>query len=334
MLDTLYHQATRQFEAARSLPQKGSRHGHSFVISARSATLARAPLENALSAYTQNLDYRDLDPLFTVADDISLLAQCAQTLNAPADLHLHAGPQRGAARQADGTFYHWQRWQFEAAHQLPHVPAGHQCGRLHGHTFEVRLYADASLSSQAALSAAWVPCYAALHQQYLNALPGLENPTSERLAGWLWQRLVPTLPGLAAVVVFETQSAGCQFDGQDYRIWKTQHFESAVPLDVQGRYSGHSYQVRLHLCGPLDPYLGWTLDYSDVKTLFKPLYEALDHHAIDTLPGIEATDCASITAWISTRLAAIMPALERVDIFNRAQDGAIRVLRGQPALAI
>ena len=104
--------------------------------------------------------------------------------------------------------FNWIQVQFEAAHQLPHVPAGHKCGRLHGHGFGVRLAADAELSDHARLEAAWLPLFGELNHRYLNDIAGLDNPTSEVLAQWLHQRLADTLPGLAWVEVRETHSAG------------------------------------------------------------------------------------------------------------------------------
>ena len=128
------------------------------------------------------------------------------------------------------------------------------------------------------------PLQADLHHACLNDIPGLANPTSELLAAWLWQRLKAALPALSWITVYETATAGCHYDGRHYRIWKEQRFESALRLarapegDPRRRLHGHSYLLRLHLSAPLDQVLGWTVDYGDVKALFKPVYERLDHH--------------------------------------------------------
>ncbi|MDS0748290.1 6-carboxytetrahydropterin synthase QueD, partial [Escherichia coli] len=78
---------------------------------------------------------------------------------------------------------------FEAAHRLPHVPEGHKCGRLHGHSFMVRLEITGEVDPHtgwiidfAELKAAFKPTYERLDHHYLNDIPGLENPTSEVLA--------------------------------------------------------------------------------------------------------------------------------------------------------
>lgn len=107
-------------------------------------------------------------------------------------------------------------FQFEAAHRLPLVPAGHKCGRLHGHSFMVRLEITGKVDPQtgwvmdfAELKAAFNPLYNQLDHNYLNEIPGLENPTSEVLAKWIWDRMKEKLPVLSAVMVKETCTAGC-----------------------------------------------------------------------------------------------------------------------------
>ncbi|MDF1504129.1 6-carboxytetrahydropterin synthase QueD [Roseisolibacter sp. H3M3-2] len=115
----------------------------------------------------------------------------------------------------------WREFTFEAAHRLPHVPEGHKCARLHGHSFRVAVHVRGPLDPTlgwvmdfADLKAAWRPLDDALDHRYLNDIPGLENPTSEVLARWIWQRLTPVLPGLSEVVVRETCTSGCRYRGE------------------------------------------------------------------------------------------------------------------------
>lgn len=109
---------------------------------------------------------------------------------------------------------------FEAAHRLPNVPSGHKCARLHGHSFHVRLTVTGPLDPHlgwvidfADLKQAFAPLHAVLDHHYLNEVQGLENPTSEVLAKWIWDRLRPSVPILAAVEVRETCTAGCIYRG-------------------------------------------------------------------------------------------------------------------------
>jgi 6-pyruvoyltetrahydropterin/6-carboxytetrahydropterin synthase len=114
----------------------------------------------------------------------------------------------------------FKEFRIEAAHRLPHVPAGHKCARLHGHSFRVTVHVAGRVSSPtgwvcdfAELAAAFAPLHEALDHRYLNEVPGLENPTSEQLAMWLWERLRPRLPGLARITVHETCTSGCEYRG-------------------------------------------------------------------------------------------------------------------------
>lgn len=114
----------------------------------------------------------------------------------------------------------FKTFQLEAAHRLPHVPPGHKCARVHGHSFRVELHVSGKpdpvfgwVMDFADVKAAFLPLYDQLDHHYLNDIPGLENPTSEHLAMWIWDRLKPTLPGLARVVVHETCTSGCEYRG-------------------------------------------------------------------------------------------------------------------------
>ena len=109
---------------------------------------------------------------------------------------------------------------FEAAHRLPNVPQDHKCARLHGHSYRVVLHVRGEvdprlgwLVDSADVKQAFEPLHDQLDHRYLNEVEGLENPTSENLAVWIWQRLKPTLPGLCRVVVKETCEVGCVYEG-------------------------------------------------------------------------------------------------------------------------
>ena len=114
----------------------------------------------------------------------------------------------------------FKEFTFEAAHRLPHVPLGHKCGRLHGHSFHVAVYVEGPVDPRtgwiidfADIKNAFKPLHDQLDHHYLNEVEGLENPTSENLARWIWERVAPGLPGLCKVVVRETCTAGCVYEG-------------------------------------------------------------------------------------------------------------------------
>lgn len=109
---------------------------------------------------------------------------------------------------------------FEAAHRLPNVPEGHKCARLHGHSFRVRVEVDGPVGAEsgwvidfADVKAACQPLRDQLDHRYLNEIEGLENPTSEVLAVWIWDRLRPALPELSAVIVQESCTSGVDYRG-------------------------------------------------------------------------------------------------------------------------
>ncbi len=114
----------------------------------------------------------------------------------------------------------FKEFTFEAAHMLPNVPEGHKCGRLHGHSFRLRLYLSGTPDPHtgwfidfADIKAAFKPIYNMLDHHYLNEIEGLENPTSEVIARWIWEKVKPVLPALSKVELFETCTSGCIYVG-------------------------------------------------------------------------------------------------------------------------
>lgn len=114
----------------------------------------------------------------------------------------------------------FKEFTFEAAHRLPHVPEGHKCARLHGHSFQVTVFVEGELTQPsgwvidfAEIKQAFAPLERLLDHNYLNELEGLENPTSENIAVWIWVRLKPRLAGLSKIIVRETCTSGCVYRG-------------------------------------------------------------------------------------------------------------------------
>lgn len=113
----------------------------------------------------------------------------------------------------------FREFTFEAAHRLPHVPEGHKCGRLHGHSYRVETHVRADVDPVsgmvmdfADIKAAFKPLEDKLDHHYLNEVDGLENPTSENLALWVWKHLEGTLP-LSRIVIRETCTSGAIYHG-------------------------------------------------------------------------------------------------------------------------
>ncbi|HXH03609.1 MAG TPA: 6-carboxytetrahydropterin synthase, partial [Candidatus Competibacteraceae bacterium] len=238
-LASAYFQAARRLEGCGPGHPSARLHGHGF----RARLRAHLPegwggcpggepeaLVARLRATLAPLDYRCLNELLAEPDDAGVARWLWPRLDLAGldSLGLDSTPWQGVELDASGQVRVWRRYRFEAAHRLPYVPPGHPCGRLHGHGFEVILHAaldsDTPGCPYDALDARWAPLHSELHQACLNDLPGLDNPTSERLAAWLWQQLEPEWAALGGVTVLETASAGCHYDGAHYRIWKEQSF--------------------------------------------------------------------------------------------------------------
>jgi len=113
-----------------------------------------------------------------------------------------------------------QAFRFEAAHRLPNVAPGHRCYRMHGHSYRV----EATLVGSTDPITGFVVDFfdiqqglahliARLDHQCLNEIEGLENPTAENIAIWIWQRAKPGLAQLAAISIYETSDSWVEYDG-------------------------------------------------------------------------------------------------------------------------
>ena len=224
-----YVTAAAPFEAARQvecLPE-GHRarrlHGHGFLARIRAEVASAAsPVSDAeeyaarLTAEVAALDYRLLNDLVPVPTDENLARWLRERLRLPGLDRVGIQSTRDQGVDLDGRDHAhvWRRFRLEAAHQLPKVPPGHPGGRMHGHGFEVILHADQDLNGQDLgvdydhLAAVWAPLHRQLHYRCLNDLPGLDNPTSERLAAWLWERLASPLPELDRIDLDPTPGYG------------------------------------------------------------------------------------------------------------------------------
>jgi len=113
-------------------------------------------------------------------------------------------------------------YKFDAAHRLPHVGEGHKCSEIHGHSFRIEIHIRGKVDDRmgwvmdfAEIDKAFQPLLDQLDHKYLNDVEGLSNPTSENLAGWIWERLVSQLPQLSKIVVQESPESGCIYSGSE-----------------------------------------------------------------------------------------------------------------------
>ena len=114
-----------------------------------------------------------------------------------------------------------KQFHFEAAHDLPTFPDGHKCRRLHGHSFRFDVVVEGEvdpikgyLIDYGDIKVVTDPLVSRLDHYHLNQIPGLDNPTSENIARWLWDHLKPTLPLLVSIIVYETCTSTCEYRGK------------------------------------------------------------------------------------------------------------------------
>jgi 6-pyruvoyltetrahydropterin/6-carboxytetrahydropterin synthase len=113
-------------------------------------------------------------------------------------------------------------FKFDAAHRLPNVGQEHKCSQLHGHSFRVEIHIKGEVDPHsgwvmdfADITEAFKPLHDKLDHKYLNDIDGLDNPTSENIAKWIWKHLHSTLPQLSKVVVQESTESGCVYRGDE-----------------------------------------------------------------------------------------------------------------------
>ncbi len=114
-------------------------------------------------------------------------------------------------------------FRIDAAHRLPNAPKGHRCVRMHGHSFRIEIHVRGPVDPKlgwvtdfADIAKAFRPLYDRLDHKCLNDVEGLENPTSENIAEWIWKHLRPTLPILSRILVQESPDSGCLYEGEEW----------------------------------------------------------------------------------------------------------------------
>ena len=114
----------------------------------------------------------------------------------------------------------FKQFTFDSAHFLPRLPEGHKCREIHGHTYRLTIYLEGPVNEESG----WVVDFSDLKStaqlvigevdhKFLNKVEGLENPTCELLARWLWNRLLPGLPQLKRIELYETPTSGVIYEG-------------------------------------------------------------------------------------------------------------------------
>jgi 6-pyruvoyltetrahydropterin/6-carboxytetrahydropterin synthase len=114
----------------------------------------------------------------------------------------------------------FRQFTFDSAHKLNHLPDGHKCARVHGHTYRLKVFAEGPIDPKigwivdfAQIKVVTQSVLAHLDHHMLNDIPGLEQPTTEHIAIWIWDHLKPELPELNRIELWENANSGCTYTG-------------------------------------------------------------------------------------------------------------------------
>ncbi|MBN8703608.1 MAG: 6-carboxytetrahydropterin synthase QueD [Bacteroidetes bacterium] len=115
----------------------------------------------------------------------------------------------------------FKKFVFDSAHFLPNVPDGHKCKRVHGHTYKLTIFIEGDLQEKldwvmdfGDLKSVVNPVVDRLDHNFLNDISGLDNPTCERIAQWIWEQIKSQLPGLVKIELYETPTSGVIYTGK------------------------------------------------------------------------------------------------------------------------
>ena len=109
-----------------------------------------------------------------------------------------------------------KHFKMDCAHSLPHLPEGHKCRELHGHTYGITLHCTGELTGEwlidyADIAAAWEPLFRRLDHKNLNGILPCAT-TAENLAVWMAKELKPALPLLSRIEIQETATSNVILD--------------------------------------------------------------------------------------------------------------------------
>jgi 6-pyruvoyltetrahydropterin/6-carboxytetrahydropterin synthase len=115
----------------------------------------------------------------------------------------------------------------------------------------------------------------------------------------------------------------------DMEVFKEFTFEAAhrLPEVPSGhkcsRLHGHSFRARIYVKGPIGERTGWVVDFAEIKRVFAPFYEQLDHNYLNDIEGLANPTSEVLAAWIYRRLKPGLPGVSRVELFETCTAGAV-----------
>lgn len=114
----------------------------------------------------------------------------------------------------------FRQFTFDSAHFLPNVPPEHKCRGMHGHTYKLTIFMTGEPDEHlgwvmdfAVVKKIMEPILEQVDHKLLNDIKGLENPTCELLAKWLWDKVKLEIPILSKLELYETPKSGVIMEG-------------------------------------------------------------------------------------------------------------------------
>jgi 6-pyruvoyltetrahydropterin/6-carboxytetrahydropterin synthase len=86
---------------------------------------------------------------------------------------------------------------------------------------------------------------------------------------------------------------------------------------------GHSFRIEVHIKGPVNPLLGWVIDFADIARAFQPLYDQLDHSFLNEVEGLSNPTSENLAFWIWQRLQPALPQLSKIVVQESPESGCI-----------
>ena len=344
--------ASATFEGARSvaiLPD-GHRsrrlHGHSFLASIQClmpSGIAPYPgsevdvMRSRLETQLKKIDYSQLNDFVPVPTDENLARWVNSHCYVPSTqlIGVQSTADGGVEIDVRGHAHVWRRYAFNSVRRLEGLPLGHVCGREHSHQFEVIIHADHQIGDGDIsidydyLGSCWAPVEQELNLANLNLLSDLNDPSSEWLSSWIWNKLKGKVVDLSRVTIYESPSCGVSFNGVVYHVWNEISFNCGI----------HKQSLDPTKAGPhlhLQPFLArlyFTLDAEHLNSLsvanggakekVSSVFQKIDNKLAMDLEGIELGTPKGVAVWIFNSLELELPQIERVELFESRGCGVI-----------
>ena len=115
----------------------------------------------------------------------------------------------------------YKKFNIESARSIPNLPKTHPCHHIHGHSFKIIISVKGPINKQNGfvtdfqdIDDAFSSFKKELDHSYLNDIEGLQNPTSENICIWIWDKIQSSLPNIYKIEIKETDSTGCIYKGK------------------------------------------------------------------------------------------------------------------------